>query len=466
MKKNAFYKQALAVVIGTLISGALGAASIFDADEVVDLYQAGAQVRFQGFDITSLPDDRFAATWVEHNIETDLDRVRLARFDQNGHIVGDILTVSENSAYPDFGLSEPMVDASGSGGLVVVWGGGSKMDSSDCRTNVMLGRVGIDDSVSSPWLASPGYGYSCNPDLSVNQDGWSLVAMSYDIGHGYVYQLSVPEGGGGGHFLLGSDTNLDIPVAVAIQEGSGQIIWPVIKDGDTVLMVMRYSYFGSEPPREPWALDAGIGEGERLYQTFPVLAAGSDGGYASAWFQSATVNTQKVFSQRIQYINADGSAGASATIGEDSLDVLSGKPDMAGDRNGTFLIGWTVLENGEPRYRKVTAFDEEGVIDTPAVIVSKGAPGLFDASANTRVALNADLAVAAWYEQADGNSGPVLKARIGSAPKRSDVGQGSGGGGGSTGPVLFLGLALLALRRQLTYKQTIRHDSELKGYST
>ncbi|CUR46720.1 hypothetical protein BN2364_2279 [Alloalcanivorax xenomutans] len=456
MKQKAFYRPALAAMIGVLLSDAAGAASIFDADEVVDLYQAGAQVRFQGFDVTSLPGGRFAATWVEHNIETDLDQVKLARFDQDGNVMGGILTVSEHSVSSDSGLSGPIVGSDGDGDMVVVWNAGSRMPSSNCREHVMLSRVGSDDSVSDPWLASMGYGFSCNADLAVNQDGWFVVGMSYYTDPGYIVQVYGPEGyGRSPPFLLRSRADLNIPIAVALQVNSALFVWSEVENDNVAFTVSRYEIDGSGEVEDVARLNAGDNGGIGLYQTLPVLSAGADGGYASAWFQSESVDEKKVFSQRIQYINADGSAGAAATIGEDPLDILSGDIDMASDRDGAFLIGWTVSENGEPRYRKVTAFDEEGVIEPPATIVSKSDLGLYDASDNTRVVLSDDLAVVAWYEQADGNSGPVLKALIGSPPRRSDVGQGSSGGGGSTGPALLFGLALLALRLQLTCKQRL-----------
>lgn len=318
----------------------------------------------------------------------------------------------------------------------------------------MLSRVGTDDNVSAPWLASMGYGYSCDADLAVNQDGWFVVGMSYYTDPGYIVQVYGPEGyGRSPPFLLRSRADLNIPIAVALQVNSALFIWPDVEGDNVVLTVSRYDFDGSEGVENVSQLSAGDHGGIDLYQTFPVLATGVDDGYASAWFQSASVDAQEVFSQRTQYINADGTVDVAVTIGEDPLNTLSGKLDMTGDGDGTFLIGWTISEDGEPRYRKITAFDEEGVIGDPAFIVSEGASGSHDASANTRVALSGDLAVVAWYEQEDDSSRPILKARIGSPPKRSNVSPGSSGGGGFIDPVLLFGSALLMLLHRFARKR-------------
>ncbi|UWN50820.1 hypothetical protein ASALC70_03043 [Alcanivorax sp. ALC70] len=84
------------------------------------------------------------------------------------------------------------------------------------------------------------------------------------------------------------------------------------------------------------------------------------------------------------------------------------------------------------------------------MVVARSDAALFDSSETTKVALADETAMVVWYEQSDENSGPVLKARIGTLPEApTDSGEGGGGGGGPMGPlVLFATLALLFRKKK------------------
>ncbi|MCH2556677.1 MAG: hypothetical protein MK005_05180 [Alcanivorax sp.] len=449
MARNGFRVFPLVIGVGAAFVAGVSAASVLDDGEPINLYAADAGVRFVGFDVAALPDNHFAVTWLERNAADQTESLRVARFDQNGEPLGDALVISETfetENYPN--LSDPVIAASPAGNSVVVWNSGNNGGTSECRTSVLFQLINSDGTASSSGLSEHAAGGSnCYLDVAMNEQGlFSLSMLQWPITQ-YVVQVFGQDGMGiSAPLAFRRAPGPEIPLAVALQESSGMAVWSQQEEQGTVLLAHRYDLAGYSLGDGDFRFDNNAHDADGLYQGSVSLDATANGGYLGAWLQSEDDGQQLVYSQHIQRWRADGTAAGSARVGGTAFESSTDRMDLDAGAGDSAILAWTHSRDDGARERYATVvYGHRAVRDNPTVIAQSEA-GLFESSALTKVALADDTAMVLWYEQDDEDSGPVLKARIGTLlDKTVDSG---GGGGGSTGPMVLLAALAMLFRKK------------------
>ncbi|MBF1802330.1 hypothetical protein [Alloalcanivorax profundimaris] len=442
------------VFLGAAMSPGVSPASVLDDGEPVSLYAADADARFVGFDVAALPDNDFAVTWVERNSVDQTESVRLARFDRNGEPRGAALTVDDTPDQANFPrLSDPVVATNGAGNKVVVWNSGAAEGASECRRFVQF-RLVDNNGTASPtqFFQDTANGFNCNLEVAMNEQGLFILSVKYGLEDNYLMQVRGEDGTGvGAPVTRGQAGGASHPMVVALQESSGMAVWSEQAGPGTVLLASRFDLSGDTLGGGDFRFDNNAHDADGLNQSAVSLVATPDGGYLGAWLQVESDGSEPVYSQRIQRWRADGTVAGSARVGATPFDVSSDRVDLdVGAGGGGAITAWTGSHDDGARDRYATVINGDQAVGDAPVVVARSDAALFDSSETTKVALADETAMVVWYEQTDENSGPILKARIGTLSEApADSAEGGGGGGGPMGPlVLFATLALLFRKKK------------------
>ncbi|GAA5131489.1 hypothetical protein [Alloalcanivorax gelatiniphagus] len=450
---------ALAVCSVVLCAPAGAASLLDDAAPARDLYTAPEGYRITGFDVSALPDGRFAVVWLELDDSEDMDYVKLARFDAQGDPVGDTVTVQEQNLY----MREPAVAAAADGDLVVAWNSSDKLVDRGC-TSVRYKQVSHEDTVSEGRSLPHGSNSrQCYGRVAMNGEGVFVLGWYDEPSEGrdmYLAQAFNADGTATTTSPIqvgGAIPDVVLPPALTIKGDTFTMAWPGGEDGLSKVRARRYNVNGVSLDAEGFRLDNEEQSGDVVYQSQPALAVGEDGDFVGVWRQVGFDGDGNYESLQLgHHWAADGTAGAALAVGQDPMsggEVGGSEMSVATNGEGLILVGWVAqYERSEGR---VAAFQgQERLGDGPVTVFAAG-PDTSFFSSTTRVAVSGRAATAVWYQQESGENA-VIRARSFTVPAPAEApapaGDDNGGGGssgGASGPLALLGLGLLALRRRL-----------------
>lgn len=457
MSSTAFHRTPLAVAVCTAVLGApAGAASLLDdAAPARDLYTAADGYHFNGFDVTALPDGRFAVVWVEENDDIDQEYLKLARFDANGDAVGEPLVVRAD-VHASVVHRDPVAAADADGDLIVAWNEVDIMYE-ECSW-IAFRRAAPDNTLSSIQYPDPGATSKCQVRAAMNTDGGFVLAWyskPADSAAEYLGQTFNADGTAitSSPVHLADVGDASLPPALTLQDDTFTLAWT---GQQRSLLARQFNLNGTALSSDDFRLDDGAEGTGSLTQMFPALAGDQDGGFVGLWHQLAPEDGALMFSQRGRRRAADGTAGAALEVANDALiadATTMGPMSVATDGNGLILAGWSALVDDNPASR-IAAFQDGAPLGDGPVTVAATTPDTEPFSTSTRVVISGRTGTAVWYEQDTGGNA-VIRARSLTVPEPGaepdDVGDGSdsgggGGGGGTTGLLTLLGLGLLWLR--------------------
>ena len=445
-------------VCSAILCAPVGADDLFDdIAPARDLYTAGAGYVLHGFDVAALPDGQFAVVWEETNDSDDMDYVRLARFDAEGEPVGDIVTVAEDM-YTSLPLRDPVVAADADGDMVVAWNVEDGRGDRDCR-GVRYKRVSREDVVSEE--SYPDYdnsGRKCHVRVAMNDQG-AFVLGWYDAPYQgsprYMASTFNADGTAISSPPVRVDDALDditLPLALTMQGDTFTLAWT---GPQGKLLAQRYNVNGTWLG-DLFRLDNDEQSGSSFGQTYPALAGDEEGGFVGFWYQTEPEGDRQLGHRWA----ADGTAVAALEAGEDTMrgNIEDQDPiSVATDGDGLILAGWSFVNmDAERQESRVAAFrDGQRLGDGPVTVATTSEDTLVYSDL-TRVVISGGTATVLWYQRDEGGNA-VIRARsvkvsepAGEEPAPGDDDNGGGGSsGGASGPLVLLGLGLLALRRRL-----------------
>ncbi|MBF5056986.1 hypothetical protein Y5W_02280 [Alcanivorax sp. 521-1] len=448
-------------VCSAILCAPTGADNLFDdAAPARDLYTAGAGYDFNGFDVTALPDGQFAVVWVETEDSGETSYVKLARFNAEGDAVGEALTVEESDSAHD-APREPVVAAGADGDMVVAWESRDAVRNLECDS-VSYKLVSHENTVSDG--ISLGSGDLCRVRAAMNDDGafvlagyerdsegqpgdylaWRFSANGTKINPGPIYM------GQGNEYVI-------LPPAVTMQGDTFTLAW---NGSQGRLLAQRYNVNGTALS-DSFRLDNDEQSGPSVSQTYPTLAGDEEGGFVGFWYQIGSDGEGGTDDHQLGHRwAADGTAVAALEAGEDAIrgNVDERAPiSVATDGDGLILAGWSFVNiDAERMESRVAAFrDGQRLGDGPMTVATTGEDT--DVYSDlTRVVISGGTATVLWYQREPGENA-VIRARSvtvsePAAEEPASGGEDNGGGGssgGASGPLVLLGLGLLALRRRL-----------------
>ena len=444
-------------VCSAVLCAPTGADNLFDdAAPARDLYTAGAGYDFNGFDVTALPDGQFVVVWEETNESDDMDYVRLARFDAEGDPVGDIVTVAEDM-YTSLPLRDPVVAADADGDMVVAWNVEDVTVGGDCDW-VAYKRVSHEDVVSEEsYLNYDDSSRECHVRVAMNDQG-AFVLGWYDAPYQASPRYMASAFNADGTAIDSPPVRVDdaledftLPPALTMQGNTFTLAWTGPQGR---LLAQRYNVNGTALS-DSFRLDNDEQSGPSVSQTYPPLAADEEGGFVGFWYQVEPEGDRQLG----QRWAADGTAVAALEAGEDAMggNIDERAPiSVATDGDGLILAGWSFVNiDAERMESRVAAFrDGQRLGDGPMTVATTGEDT--DVYSDlTRVVISGGTATVLWYQREPGENA-VIRARsvTVSEPAAEEPAPGGddnsgGSSGGASGPLVLLGLGLLALRRRL-----------------
>jgi len=452
-------------VCSAVLCAPVGADDLFDdIAPARDLYTAGAGYVLHGFDVAALPDGHFAVVWEETNDSDDMDYVRLARFDAEGDPVGDIVTVAEDM-YTSLPLRDPVVAADASGDMVVAWNVEEVTYDRDCF-GVHYKRVSREDVVSEEsYLNYENSGRECHVRVAMNDQGAFVLgwyATGYQVPPRYMASTFNADGTAiSSSPVLVNDVfdGIILPPALTMQGDTFTLAWTGPQGR---LLAQRYNVNGTALA-DSFRLDNDEYSGPSVSQAYPALAGDEEGGFVGFWYQAEPDGEDGAdYHQLGHRWAADGTAVAALEAGDDPVRGVAGELapiSVATDGAGLILAGWSFVNiDADPMRQesRVAAFrDGQRLGDGPVTVATTGEDTEVYSDL-TRVVISGDTATVLWYQQESGENA-VIRARSvkvsepaaeAPAPGGDDNG-GGGSSGGASGPLVLLGLGLLALRRRL-----------------
>ena len=418
------------------------------------LYTAATDHSLQNFDVTALPDGRFAVAWLERDQDEITQTIKLSRFDNTGTPIDDPQTVFEY-VYGSISLSNPVIAADGDGDLVVAWEASAYNDR--CSDAVSVKLVPSDGTPTDMEWASDSPGRHCKVALAMNEDGAFIIGWTQDDPNNSNerYRYQTRRFNADGSAMASSETlapadNADFPMALAMHGDTWLAAWSAYDNG-LVLKAQRFNINGTALDQTPFRLDNGSQEGTSLSQVHPTLMADEDGGFVGVWHQMKGVDGKPVTSVQGQRRQADGTAGAGFLIA-DNTEILQPIPPLGLALYGDQIVTtWTRFRQAQPPVSLVAGVDGDASVGEPVALVG-GDENTVEYSLRTRVMVTDNLAALVWFQQQDGQPYEI-KARIAPLTETPDPEpapqQGDGDSGGSTGLLTLLGLGLLALRRRV-----------------
>jgi len=425
--------------------------------DTLTLYAAAADHNLQNFDVTALPDDRFAVAWLERDQDEITQTIKLARFDNTGTPIDEPQTVFEY-VYGSISLSNPVIAADGDGDLVVAWE--ASFSNNECSDAVSVKVVPSDGTPTDMEWASDSSRQHCNVALAMNEDGAFIVGWTqddeYNSNERYQYQTRRFNADGSAMAYsenLAPAGNAVFPMALAMHGDTWLAAWSTYDNG-LVLKAQRFNINGTALDQAPFRLDDGSQEGTSLSQVYPTLMADEDGGFVGVWHQMEAVGGQPVTSVQGQRRRADGTAGAGFLIANDTEISMPIPPLGLALYGDQLLTTWSDLRQTPP-VSLVAGVDGDASVGDPVALVG-GDEDTVDYSLRTRVVVTDTMAALVWFQQQDGESYEI-KALVQPLPETPDPEpapepapeQDDDHSGGATGLLTLLGLGLLALRRRV-----------------
>lgn len=412
------------------------------AGETFTVQDMTGDARLSGFDIAALPDG-FVVVWTEREPE-GYDRVRARRFDQGGEPRDEAFLVIEEGGSTDAGLGRPQVAADDEGKLLVAWARDGSGPPGFCSSNLYVSRVDADDNPSPSETPYDAEYRPCQMGLAMDADGDYVVAWG-NLNHDVKSRSFLADGTVLGATETISRGNAAIDVSVAIQDtGSFAVGWNFtngVAEFQTRTLADNSLLHDTQP------LDNGDFSGDRLRRSGVALAADQDGGFVGLW-EHVDLTVDAPREVRAQRWHADGTAGEALLLGSIPYQGELDAADMDADGQGNLVGVWS----GE---RATGGVAEGTLIDDDNDVVGERAVTIADFSVYNgppeagapRVAMNGDMVAVAWY----GSDTQTLRARVFDPNSRTvnPSGPGSSGGGGPTGPLTLLTVALLLRQRRL-----------------
>lgn len=281
MRYAAFARAPLAMAVGAALSAPASAALFEEAAPSFTVRATGDDFAISGFDLTALPDDRFAVLWTETSIGRD--RLLLQRFDVNGNALAAPLTVSEEAAASNDSMGWPSLAADDQGNLVASWHLQPEPTYSQrCNDSLLFRRISADDNLGTRVeVAAPG-DVTCTSDVAVDDDGnvaltWPVLTSdmvlqrmaTYDSNDGAMANEVVVDNTSEGQVALNDDGTL-----LVVWSSSGQT---------SRALGRRFALNGAALDDSPFQLDGGEQYDTLSVQRNPTVTAADDGGFATAW---------------------------------------------------------------------------------------------------------------------------------------------------------------------------------------
>ncbi|PTY36105.1 hypothetical protein BGP77_01955 [Saccharospirillum sp. MSK14-1] len=313
-----------------------------------------------GFDLTALPDGRFAVVWTEAKDETQDGSgstkggaVYLQRYDRNGGAIGQNITVFEDvsgTVFPE----RPSVAADDQGHLIVAWTTVTDiqyLNAHHCTrgTTVVVRRVTGNTvyAVAAPDIAS---NEPCGIDVAMDADGdfallWGytnnagtqqLNLQTYTAAGTKIASASPVSSAGNGHLAMQSD-------------GRFFLAWAEPEAGDGSIIKAQLYNLQAQSINAPFRLDA-RSNASLPVQIKPNLTVTADGGLMGIWaemdepYSNTSGSDSSVLEIRGQRWSADGSTGAAMLFGRHQeqgsfrLDVST--PAIGTDSKGNVMAAW------------------------------------------------------------------------------------------------------------------------------
>ena len=450
-------------VCSAVLCAPVGAADLFaDAAPAQDLYTAGAGYDFSGFDVTALPGGQFAVVWDEINESEETSYVKLARFSADGGEVGEALTLAESSSAHKT-LRDPVVAAAANGDMVVAWESRDAVQDLECDS-ASYKQVSHENTLSDG--ISLGSGDLCRVRVAMNDDG-AFVLAGYEPGFAereaaywaWTFNADGTKATSSRTYMGQAFGRVILPPALTMQGDTFIFSW---NGPQGTLRAQRYNVNGTALG-DPFRLDNDEQSGPSVEQTYPALAGDEEGGFVGFWYQADPDGEGGMdYHQLGHRWAADGTAAAALEAGED--DVLGNIEEIAPisvatDGDGLILAGWSFVNIDTDPMRmesRVAAFsDGQRLGDGPVTVATSGEDTEVYSDL-TRVVISGGTATVLWYQRDEGGNA-VIRARSFTVPAPAaeepapgdDDNSGGGSSGGASGPLVLLGLGLLALRRRL-----------------
>ncbi len=469
MRHAAFARAPLAMAVGAALSAPASAALFEEAAPSFTVRATGDDFAISGFDLTALPDDRFAVLWTETGVGQD--RLRLQRFDVDGNALAAPLTVREEPVGASESMGLPSLAADDQGNLVASWHEQPYPSYvRSCRNTLWFTRIDSGDTLATP-IQVPGTDEQlCASDMDVDGDGDVALAWTADSGDGRSQQFatydatSTPLGDG---TAAGDGSG----AAVALNDdGTLMVVWSAMEAQAVRVLGRRFALNGSALG-DAFRLDNGEVPDTPTLEDDPTVVHAGDGGFVVQWLDhlSNPPEGYQAFVVQARHWGSDGAPGAALEMVNRTAGPSQAltAPSLAADDDGALVSAWGFESAGDPPEARATAFDANGDLVGERATLVETLPEdetFFGNEGTPKVALSKDLAAMAWYN----DGGDTLQARV--APRLDltppDGGDGSDGGsdggsggvddddddhlfGGAGGPLALAGLALLALRRRL-----------------
>ena len=314
--------------------------------------------------VGGLADGGFVVTWQSMNQDGSGLGIYLQRYNANGVAVGSETRV--NSTVSD-NQTSPTIAALNDGGYVVAWRHQTDFAVYMQRYDAGGAAIGIESKVSTNALGGGA------PAIAKLADGGFVVTwQSTSFGSSpavYARRYDVAGTPVGGEFRVTADSVSNpvmelTPAVVGLGDGGYVITWesrPSFATGLTgsAVLAQRYARDGSALGAQYEVNTITEGDQSYRYQSAPVLASLSDGGYTVAWdsqeLGSTGISARRFGSDgaaKIDYMEIRGTTGndiLNAREGNQTLDGSAGADAMSGGAgNDTYIvdnIGDVVTEN-------------------------------------------------------------------------------------------------------------------------